>query len=74
MIGLVTGEIEMPTISVNQDEYDAIMFCKGETEDKAENAEDELYLAEDTLTASMLRAELFIQQRKTIQQVLPRFS
>lgn len=36
----------MPTISVTQDEYDAIMFFKGETEDKAENAEDELYLAD----------------------------
>jgi hypothetical protein len=36
----------MPTISVTQAEFDAIMFYKEETMDKAENAEDEQYLSD----------------------------
>ncbi len=36
----------MPTISVTQDEYDAIMFYRDETMDKAENATDEQYIAD----------------------------
>ena len=36
----------MPTISVTQDEYDAIMFYRYETMDKAENATDEQYIAD----------------------------
>lgn len=34
----------MPTISVTQDEHDAIMFYLYETMDKAENAEDDDYI------------------------------
>ena len=36
----------MPTISVTHEEYDAIMFYRDETMDKAENASDEQYLAD----------------------------
>lgn len=36
----------MPTISVTQEEYEAIMFYQGETEDKTESSEDEQYLAD----------------------------
>lgn len=36
----------MPTISVTQEEYEAIMFYQGETEDKTEGSEDEQYLAD----------------------------
>lgn len=36
----------MPTISVTHEEYEAIIFYRDETMDKAENAEDEKYIAD----------------------------
>ena len=36
----------MPTISVTQEEYEAFMFYRYETMDKAQNAEDEQYIAD----------------------------
>ena len=36
----------MPTISVTNEEYEAFMFYRDETMDKAENAEDEQYIAD----------------------------
>lgn len=36
----------MPTISITNEEYEAFMFYRDETMDKAENAEDEQYIAD----------------------------
>ncbi|WEV50233.1 hypothetical protein OZX61_12865 (plasmid) [Acinetobacter sp. ESL0695] len=36
----------MPTISVTQEEYEAIMFYRYETMDKAQSADDEQYISD----------------------------